>query len=227
MPFAARHRNDLTPRMEPLPGLTVRLEESAAVMAALQARTEAEIQRRSTPGTAPTSRGATARPPRGGGSPPAPPTSGSSARRSPSRPASATCGTSSRCRRTVAGHLPAPARGHRARGVARGGALLDSVRSGNHASGAGIRKAGFAALAELSFDASGRAALKGLTPGGGGSPRACSDCRRRRMTSPSAGAVCARGAAPCRAHRRTAAAITSSRSRAAPPDHSGLHHSTH
>lgn len=46
MPFAARHRNDPTPRMEPLPGLAVRHEASATVMAALQGRTEAEIQRR-------------------------------------------------------------------------------------------------------------------------------------------------------------------------------------
>jgi hypothetical protein len=37
----------------------------------------------------------------------------------------------------------------------------------NHASGAGIRKAGFSALAELSFDATGHAALRELTPGGG------------------------------------------------------------
>ena len=37
----------------------------------------------------------------------------------------------------------------------------------NHASGAGIRKAGFVALAELSFDAAGTAALHGLVPGGG------------------------------------------------------------
>jgi hypothetical protein len=37
----------------------------------------------------------------------------------------------------------------------------------NHASGAGIRKAGFVDLAELSFDAAGRPALRGLLPGGG------------------------------------------------------------
>ena len=37
----------------------------------------------------------------------------------------------------------------------------------NHASGAGIRKAGFTALAELSFDAAGRAALQALVPDGG------------------------------------------------------------
>lgn len=37
----------------------------------------------------------------------------------------------------------------------------------NHASGAGIRKAGFETVAVLSFDADGRPAVKGLVPGGG------------------------------------------------------------
>lgn len=37
----------------------------------------------------------------------------------------------------------------------------------NHASGAGIAKAGFTTLAELSFDAAGRAAVAELAPGGG------------------------------------------------------------
>ena len=36
----------------------------------------------------------------------------------------------------------------------------------NHASGAGIRKAGFADVAELSFDSQGRAGLRGLVDGG-------------------------------------------------------------
>ena len=36
----------------------------------------------------------------------------------------------------------------------------------NHASGSGIRKAGFTALAELSFDADGRPALRPIVPGG-------------------------------------------------------------
>ncbi len=36
----------------------------------------------------------------------------------------------------------------------------------NHASGAGIRRAGFVDLAELSFDADGAAALRSLIPGG-------------------------------------------------------------
>ena len=46
MPFAARHRSDPTPQMDALPGLAIRREESAVVMAALQGRTEAEMQRR-------------------------------------------------------------------------------------------------------------------------------------------------------------------------------------
>jgi hypothetical protein len=37
----------------------------------------------------------------------------------------------------------------------------------NHASGAGIRKAGFVALAELSFEPLGAAAVRGTVPGGG------------------------------------------------------------
>jgi len=37
----------------------------------------------------------------------------------------------------------------------------------NHASGSGIAKAGFVAQAELSFDASGRAAVQAIAPGGG------------------------------------------------------------
>jgi GNAT superfamily N-acetyltransferase len=36
----------------------------------------------------------------------------------------------------------------------------------NHASGSGIAKAGFATLAEMSFDAQGRPALRAMTPGG-------------------------------------------------------------
>jgi hypothetical protein len=46
MPFAARHRDDHTSQLTPLPSLVVRREVSAAVMAALQGRTETEIARR-------------------------------------------------------------------------------------------------------------------------------------------------------------------------------------
>ncbi|HET9985907.1 MAG TPA: hypothetical protein VFQ38_20075 [Longimicrobiales bacterium] len=37
----------------------------------------------------------------------------------------------------------------------------------NHASGAGIRNAGFTAMAEVSFDAAGRPAVVAIAPGGG------------------------------------------------------------
>jgi hypothetical protein len=46
MPFAARHRNDPTPQVEPLRGLVVRREEDAAAMAALQGRAEEEMRAR-------------------------------------------------------------------------------------------------------------------------------------------------------------------------------------
>ena len=36
MPFAARHRSDPAPQLEPLPGLVVRREEDPDTMAALQ-----------------------------------------------------------------------------------------------------------------------------------------------------------------------------------------------
>jgi len=81
MPFAARHRDDITSPLTALPELTVERVEDDAMMAALQVRIESEIARR-------------------------------------------------------------------------------------FSAGAGIRKAGFIALAELSFDADGRAALKELAPGG-------------------------------------------------------------
>ena len=46
MPFAARHRDDPTPPLEPLPDLAVRRETDAALMAALQGRGEVEMARR-------------------------------------------------------------------------------------------------------------------------------------------------------------------------------------
>ena len=46
MPLAIRHRDDPLPRLTPLPGLVVRREVDAAVMAALQGRTEGEMTRR-------------------------------------------------------------------------------------------------------------------------------------------------------------------------------------
>ena len=43
----------------------------------------------------------------------------------------------------------------------------------NHASGAGIRKAGFTTVAELSFDDEGRPAVRAISPGGGAAARSC------------------------------------------------------
>ena len=167
MPFAARHRNDPTPELEPLPGLVVRREEDAAVMAALQGRTGAEMTRRFEAGhrayvawrdSAPAAWGWVA------------------------------------TRTADIGELgssfaiPAGERylwnfvtlaAHRGLGIYP--RLLEAIVRAeareaerfwiayapeNHASGAGIRKAGFVPLAELSFDAAGRAALRALLPGG-------------------------------------------------------------
>jgi len=167
MPFAARHRRDPAPPLEPLPGLVVRREDDPDVMAALQGRDRAEMARRLAGGH----RAYVAS--RDG----APAAWGWVATRS------ADIGELGSAFEVPAGErylwnfvtLPA----HRGRGIYP--RLLEAIVRAesreaerfwiayapeNHASGAGIRKAGFVALAELSFDAGGRAALRGLTPGG-------------------------------------------------------------
>jgi GNAT superfamily N-acetyltransferase len=167
MPFAARHRDDPTPQLEPLPGLVVRREGSAAVMAALQGRTEAEMRRRFAAGH----RAYVAL------------LDGASAAWGWVATRSADIGELGSTFAIPAGErylwnfvtLPS----HRGLGIYP--RLLQAIVRAesrqaerfwiayapeNHASGAGIRKAGFAALAELSFDAAGRAALKELIPGG-------------------------------------------------------------
>jgi GNAT superfamily N-acetyltransferase len=76
----------------------------------------------------------------------------------------------------------------------------------NHASGSGIAKAGFATLAEMSFDARGRAALRALVPGG--ATRASRVLGIRETTEPLApcwrcvragrvGMYCAEGSCRC------------------------------
>ena len=167
MPFAARHRDDPTSPLPPLPGLAVRRERDPRAMAALQGRSEEEMTRRfddghrayvaliderqaawgwvATRAAAIGELGATFAIPRG--------------------------------ERylwnfvTLASH----------RGLGIYPRLLDAIVRAessdaerfwiayapeNHASGAGIRKAGFVALAELSFDAAGRPAVDGMVPGG-------------------------------------------------------------
>ncbi len=168
MPFAARHRSDPCPPMAPLPGLVVRREFETAVMARLQQRDAAEIARRFEHGHR-----------------------AYVAWRDDEPAAWGWVATRSADIGELGASFAIPA-GERYlwnfvtraphRGLGIYPRLLDAiVRSEsreaerfwiayapeNHASGAGIRKAGFVALAELSFDAAGSAALRGLVPGGG------------------------------------------------------------
>jgi GNAT superfamily N-acetyltransferase len=168
MPFAARHRNDPTPRMEPLPGLVVRRETDAAAMAAIQHRAVDEIARRFDLGHR-----------------------AYVALRHGEHAAWGWVATRTAEIGELGSSFEIPdgerylwnfvtRESHRRQGIYQ--RLLDAiVRSEsrdaerfwiayapeNHASGTGIRKAGFTTLAELSFDATGRAALKSLAPGGG------------------------------------------------------------
>ena len=168
MPFAARHRSDPTPALDPLSGLVVAPEPDAAAMAALQQRDVAEMRARLDAGH----RAYVAR--RDG----EPAAWGWVATRT------ATIGELG-----SAFAIPAGERylwnfvtlaAHRGLGIYP--RLLDAIVRAesrdaerfwiayapeNHASGAGIRRAGFVALAELSFAAEGRAALQALLPGGG------------------------------------------------------------
>ena len=168
MPFAARHRTDPTPQLDRLPGLAVRREECALMMAALQGRTEAEIQRRFDAGH----RAYVAW--RDG----VPAAWGWVATRTADIGELGASFTIPAGERYLWNFVTLPA--HRGRGVyPRLLAAIVRAESReaerfwiayapeNHASGAGIRKAGFVALAELSFDAGGRAALRELVPGGG------------------------------------------------------------
>jgi GNAT superfamily N-acetyltransferase len=205
--------------MEPLSGLVVRREEDAAVMAALQGRPEAEMTRRFEAGH----RAYVAS--RDG----APAAWGWVATRAADIGELGSSFAIPAGERYLWNFVTLPA--HRGLGVYP--RLLEAIVRAesreaerfwiayapeNHASGAGIRKAGFVALAELSFDAAGRAALPGLVPAAAASRHASSGCRRRRRSSRSAGAACARAAAACRARRRSAVAITKCRSPAARPD---------
>lgn len=167
MPFAARHRDDPVPHLDPLPGLDVRREVDAEVMAALQGRTAAEMQRR-------LAEGHRAYVARRDGEPAA---WGWVATRSAAIGELGSAFALPHGERYLWNFVTLAA--HRGLGVYP--RLLQAIVRAesrdaqrfwiayapeNHASGAGIRKAGFVALAELSFDAAGRAALRDLTPGG-------------------------------------------------------------
>lgn len=169
MPVAARHRSDPCPSLPPLPGLVVRREECAATMAALQGREEEEMRRRLDAGHR-----------------------AYVAWRDGSPAAWGWVATRTAAIGELGSTFVIPARerylwnfvtlaAHRGQGIYP--LLLDAIVHAesreadrfwiayapeNHASGAGVRKAGFASLAELSFDATGRAALRDLVPGGAG-----------------------------------------------------------
>lgn len=169
MPIATRHRNDPVPALAPAPQLMVRRAECAATMAALQGRTEGEMTRRFVAGHrayvaywdgAPAAWGWVA------------------------------------TRSAEIGELDASfqvpegdrylwnfvtAKSHRGLGIYP--RLLDTIVRAesaeaerfwiayapeNHASGAGIKKAGFTTVAEISFDAAGRAALRAMSQVGWG-----------------------------------------------------------
>ena len=168
MPFSARHRDDPTPRMDPLPGLVVRRETDPAAMAAIQGRAEEEMARRFAAGH----RAYVAL--RDG----EPAAWGWVATRTAEIGELGSSFTIPAGERYLWNFVTRET--HRGQGIYP--RLLDAIVRAeareaerfwiayapeNHASGAGIRKAGFTALAELSFDATGRAALKSLVPGAG------------------------------------------------------------
>jgi len=168
MPFAARYRDDPTPQLDALPGLAIRREEEPAVMAALQGRPVAEMSRRFAEGH----RAYVAW--RHG----EPAAWGWVATRSAEIGELGSAFAVPRGERYLWNFVTLAA--HRGLGIYP--RLLEAIVRAesreaerfwiayapeNHASGTGIRKAGFVALAELSFDTSGRAALQGMVPGGG------------------------------------------------------------
>ena len=168
MPLATRHRDDPRPDLTPLPGLAVRREHDAARMAALQQKPAAEMARRFAAGHrayvamldgAPAAWG--------------------------------WVGTREAEIGELATRFAIPAgerylwnfvTPHPYRGLGIYPRLVDAIVRAeaceaarfwiaaapeNHASGSGIRKAGFSPVAELSFDGAGRPALEALVPGGG------------------------------------------------------------
>jgi len=168
MPIATRHRDDETPQLTPLPSLLVRRESSAATMAALQRKSEAEMARRFEAGHrayvalwdgAPAAWGWVAT-------------------------RSAEIGELSSTLVIPSGERYlwnfVTSKEHRGKGIYP--RLLDAIVHAessdatrfwiayapeNHASGSGIRKAGFVTVAELSFDSAGRPAIEGRIPDGG------------------------------------------------------------
>jgi GNAT superfamily N-acetyltransferase len=168
MPLAVRDHAHPHPTLAPLPGLTVAREHDAARMAALQGRDPSEIAGRF-------ARGHRAYVAHVHGEPAA---WGWVATRSAEIGELGTRFDVPAGERYLWNFVTRPS--HRGLGIYP--RLLDAIVRAesaeatrfwvayapeNHASGAGIRKAGFVAVAELSFDAAGRAALQAMRPDGG------------------------------------------------------------
>lgn len=211
MPLAVRHRADAPPALGPLPGLRVVRTDDTSLLAALQGRERAALDARRAAGhhaclawldDAPAAWGWVAT-------------------------RSADVGEVGATVRLPDGerylwNFVTLAR-HRGRGVYP--RLLDAIVRAesaeaaqcwiahapeNHASAAGIRKAGFTTLAALSFDATGGAAVRELHPGGGaaasrllglphveGTLAPCWRCARARRDVPGRAMTCAAGACRC------------------------------
>jgi GNAT superfamily N-acetyltransferase len=167
MPFAVRHRNDPVPALHAVPGLRVRREYRATIMAALQSRHEHEITRRFDAGH----RAYVA----WRGDEPA--AWGWVATRSADIGELGSTFTIPPRERYLWNFVTL--RAHRGLGIYP--ALLNDIvrlesreaerfwiayAPENHASGSGVRKAGFVDIADLSFDAAGRPALTSLIPHG-------------------------------------------------------------
>lgn len=210
MPFATRHRDDQSSpsQLTPLPSLVVRREMSGAVMAALQGKSEAEIARRF-------SAGHRAYVALWDGEPAA---WGWVATRSAEIGELSSTFAIPRGDRYLWNFVTL--KEHRGKGIYP--RLLNAIVRAesreasrfwiayapeNHASGSGIRKAGFITLAELSFDAAGRPALKEMVPGGGreaalvlGLPEAAeplTPCWRCPRSAATVSASCGTGVCAC------------------------------
>ena len=210
MPFAARTRDDPTPRLAPLPTLVV-----GARRTRLRCRAAGASRARCvvgwTRGTAPTSPGA--------------PTTGRlGLGRHAQRHHRRAWAPRSPCRRRAfilelvtrprtAGRVY-PRCWTRSCGPRRASrALLDRVRARNHASGAGIRRRlRRAGRALVRRRGRGRRAARVLPACECSSRRACSGCPRRRPRSRRAGGACARGAGRWRARRAVRVRLRSARS---------------
>jgi GNAT superfamily N-acetyltransferase len=172
MPFAIRNRDDYTPTLEPLDGLTIQLESRPEVMAALQHREMAEMSRRF-------AEGHRAYVALMHGEPAAWGWVAVDSARIGELDATIQLPTGERYLWNFV-----TLEGYRGRGIYP--RLLQAIvreesrvaerlwiayAPENRASGAGIAKAGFTSVAELSFDMSGRPAMTSTTDGGAAAAR--------------------------------------------------------